>query len=521
MSHKILFAVLSTCLFVALVQVGFSQGVASANPAPGDRLGTGFGNIEGLGMTSLSRETYRLGPGDTLSVKFQGRSTVSYSPLPKGMDQVVVSPSGDVYLALLGNLHADGKTVAELEGEIREGLSKYLKHFTIDLLLVQPHTLFVSVGGAVEKSGPQAFSGVATTSLAVLQAGILSTGSVRKLELTRGGTMRTVDLYRMLVLGDLVSDIDLQPGDKLYVPPMTRYVDVDGEVIRGGRYEMVTLGGSEEFRVRDAVVLCLGMRPTAALDKISIERITGGNKTVALDLDLTKGMDSPDTDRLMQPGDRLVVPSIATYQPIIRMVGEFKGDGVYQRIDGKEIENKSGIYSLKEGQSAFDIILSTGGITPQADLKKAYIERDGVKIPLNLEHLLVAQNKSADVPLVNGDVLVLPALEDKVHVFGEVESPGSIPYSPSRKLIDYLGAAGGTTKKSRLSDIRILRGTAESPVIIKADVKNALQGRSQSDNPTLEPGDIVYVPSKFIGDWREAMQLIFTSLSLNSMLNKF
>jgi hypothetical protein len=84
-----------------------------------------------------------------------------------------------------------------------------------------------------------------------------------------------------------------------------------------------------------------------------------------------------------------------------------------------------------------------------------------------------------------------------------------------------LGDAGGPTERSKLSDVRIVKGTADAPKITRVDVNSAIIGKSASSNPTLEAGDIVFVPSKFIGGWREGVQLIFTSLSLGSLLRSF
>ena len=96
--------------------------------------------------------------------------------------------------------------------------------------------------------------------------------------------------------------------------------------------------------------------------------------------------------------------------------------------------------------------------------------------------------------------------------------PGSYPYSPSRTLIDYLGAAGGLTDRAKSNDVRIVRGSLASHRIMKANVKDLLRARSPGGSTTLEPGDIVYVPSNLIGGWRDALQLLFTSLSLGSLL---
>jgi protein involved in polysaccharide export with SLBB domain len=366
---------------------------------------------------------------------------------------------------------------------------------------------------------------LSTATLAALQSSIKPTGSTRRITLVRGKDRKTVDLYKMSITGDVSGDIPLQPGDSVYIPPVTDYVEIDGEITRPGKYEMFAVtGGSGSFTVRDLVELSLGLTPSAAKDKAYIERIgdDGLKKLVNLDLrDMAKGKDA---NLALQPGDKLVIPTISIYQPIIRLIGEFKGEGVYQRATGMstlEVQNKSGIYFIKQGQTVLDIISATGGVTPQADLTRGHIERteNGVQriIPIDLERLMVKGDKTADIALQNGDSIVLPAVADKIHVFGEVKSPGSFVYSPNRRLVDYIGDAGGPTSLAKLTLVSVVRVTNGKPDVRKYNAQNAMRGNSAQDNPVLEPGDIVYITPKFVSDWRDAVQLVFTAFSLRAL----
>jgi len=484
---------------------------------------------------SLGRDTYLLGPGDVLSINIKGRSLVNYPVKSAGTSKddpslVTISPSGFIFLPLIGNISASGKTIQELEAEVTENLSKYFKHFSITLLLSRPRSMFVEIAGQVAQPGFRSLPAAMTACQGVLQSDVFANGSVRRVEFIRGNKKRILDLYRVLVLGDIDSDIYLQPGDRMFVPAFNKYVELEGEVVRPGRFEMVTFNGETEgFRVRDLLQLAMGTVPSAALGKSFIERIGSDGRKVSVNLDISEHSSNSGMDTLMLPGDKLVIPSIALFQPMIRMIGEFKGDGVYQRIlpaeNSSKLEtlNKSGIYYLKQGQTAGDVIVATGGVTPQADLKLARIERNsptGTRIvPIDLERLLVKGDKSADTALENGDSIILPAVVDKVHIFGEVKSPGSFSFSPNRRIIDYLGDAGGPTSLSKLESVRIIRGTSKSPEITTANVNRAMKRGSLENNPVLNAGDIIYVPSKALSGWRDALQLIFTGLSLSSVLH--
>lgn len=495
----------------------------------GDRIAGTPKNMDDWVPSALPRESYCVEAGDTLNINVQGKANLDYhvrTPIPEKVDadEAVVTPDGCIYMPLIGKLAVTGKTVPAIEDLIRSKLSKYIRQFEVSVAVSKVRTVNVWISGEVANPGPQTVAAVSTVSLAALQAGVKPTGTTRRVTLTRGTTKKVVDLYKMLVTGDASEDIALKPGDAVHIPAVLRYVDITGQVMRPGRYEMVSFAGdAQTFRVRDLLEIAFGVVPDAALDKCYVERSGDDGKTAVIDIDLKPGSSSQDI--VLQPGDRLVVPSISAYQPIIRLIGEFKGDGVYQRSTGptkEDVQNKSGIYSLRRGQTVLDVITATGGVTPQADLKRARIERTengSVKsMPLDLDRLLVMNDRTVDIALQTGDSLILPALADKVHVFGEIRSPGSFPFSPNRRLMDYLGDAGGPTAMAKLTDVSIVRGDASAPKVSKVNAKNSMRHGSIDGNPILEPGDIVYVPPKFLSDWRDGVQLIFTSLSLRSLL---
>jgi len=531
------FAALHAVLGCLLSVPGYAQTDTAA--APGDRVTAASKDLAEWIPAALPRETYPVGPGDVLAINVQGKADLNYHVRPvmqpgENPDELSVTPGGEIYLPLVGELRVAGKTVLEIEDLIRAELGKYIKTFDVSVSVSKVRTLNVWISGEVSNPGPQILPAVSTVSLAALQAGIKPTGSTRRITLIRGGDRQTIDLYKMAVTGSVGGDVPLEPGDSIHIPPVTDYVEVGGEVTRPGRYEMVGLSAdSGGFRIRDLVGLALGTLPSAALDKASVERIGEDSKKKAINVDLRDSASPADMNMPLEPGDTLVIPSIAAFQPMIRLIGEFKGDGVYQRVlvtagsaaeYAESVQNKSGIYFLKQGQTVLDVITATGGVTPQADLKRARIERheNGAAraIPVDLERLLIAGDKTADVALVNGDSLVLPAVADKVHVFGEVVKPGSYVYSPNRRLLDYLGDAGGPLNIAKLTEVSVVRGASDKPEIIRLNARNAMRGTSTSGNPVLEPGDIVYVPSKFISGWRDAVQLVFTSLSLASLLNR-
>ena len=82
-----------------------------------------------------------------------------------------------------------------------------------------------------------------------------------------------------------------------------------------------------------------------------------------------------------------------------------------------------------------------------------YLHR--VKIEIDLHHILSGEDPSKDLMMINGDILVIPSLEDKVYVEGAVNQPGAFPYQPNLSVKDYIGQAGGPTDRAKLSRVKV------------------------------------------------------------------
>ncbi|MEN6372750.1 MAG: polysaccharide biosynthesis/export family protein [Armatimonadota bacterium] len=490
----------------------------------GDRISISS-DLKSLSLDDSTRSAYYLspdyliGPGDLLVVDVRGRVDLHYGR--EKSDSDTLSPSkdspistfpvlydGTINLPVIGPVDAAGKTVPELKEIVKDKLSAYYKHFDVDISVSKPATIKVWISGMIANPGPQVLPSSATLLEALLKAVVQPTGSTRRVKLTRNGKSNVVDVFRMVSRGELEANVTLQGGDIIYVPPALDWVTVVGEVSRQGQFEMVPLhpADGKECHVSDVMDLCQGLLPTASGTNAVIRRNNPDGSVKAIHIDLS-GNDNP----ALQPGDKLVIPSIADYQPMIRLVGEFKGDGVYQRVSGNVL-NKSGVYRLANGETAGDVIVRTGGATPQADLKHAKIERRSSDktevIALDLDRVITRQDKSGDVVLESGDTLILPALQDKVYVFGEVVKPGGFSYEPDGRLLDYLAQAGGPGGRAK-SSIVIVRATSNKNELIKADIAKGIRGKAK-DNPVMQPGDIVYVSEKIVSDWRDLSQIIST-----------
>ncbi len=109
------------------------------------------------------------------------------------------------------------------------------------------------------------------------------------------------------------------------------------------------------------------------------------------------------------------------------------------------------------------------------------------------------------VPDIDNIYLTLRnGLEPKVYVGGEVAQPRAIPYEPMLSSLQAILAAGGTTVRSELSNVVILRkGVGGDPRYIVRDLQADISGDEASglamtNDILLRPFDVVIVPKTMI-----------------------
>ncbi|HEY9889827.1 MAG TPA: polysaccharide biosynthesis/export family protein, partial [Candidatus Obscuribacterales bacterium] len=214
-------------------------------------------------------EDYRLGAGDIIDLK------IFNLPEHSGNQQILVD--GSVSLEWVGNVQLAGLTLEAAATAIATAYGRYLRNPNITVSLVTPRPLQVSVAGAVNRPGAYQVDfggaegdGEATgdrlwpTVTQVLQqaGGITQLADVRQVEVRREigpGQTQTlnIDLWELLVSGDLRQDVTLRDGDTIVVPqvqqistnearqlaiasfsPTTVRVNVVGEVTAPGVIEV-------------------------------------------------------------------------------------------------------------------------------------------------------------------------------------------------------------------------------------------------------------------------------------------
>lgn len=116
------------------------------------------------------------------------------------------------------------------------------------------------------------------------------------------------------------------------------------------------------------------------------------------------------------------------------------------------------------------------------------------EIEAEVNALVAAKTPGAgfiDVRLVNRE-------SKKIYVAGEVNAPGTFPYTGNETVLDAVMCAGGLTEKASRWDIIVSRPSSptECRLILAVNYYDVLQLGDTSTNYKLLPGDRVYVPAR-------------------------
>jgi len=129
-----------------------------------------------------------------------------------------------------------------------------------------------------------------------------------------------------------------------------------------------------------------------------------------------------------------------------------------------------------------------------ADLRSAYILRNGKTFKRDFYDLFVKGKTSDDIVIEPNDAIFIPAFRDRnVYVMGAVTTPKSIAYRDGLTVIEAILEAGGFTKYAKQNGTVIYRRNGDVEIKIPVRVKDLISDGDLHQNTTLQPGDYVIV----------------------------
>ena len=274
------------------------------------------------------------------------------------------------------------------------------------------------------------------------------------------------------------------------VAPRRFKVFVLGEAKSPGAYV-----ASPFVRVSDVIAKAGGITILGSRCRILLKR---GKDTLKVNLEAFRRTGDLSHNPFLESGDIVLIPPMKSY---VLVRGGVVGRGEYALVRGDSLQNTTEeFYELNPGERFSDLIERAGGPVPWADLHGCYIERileespqKRKKIPVDLYKILVDKDYSSDPPLKQGDILVVPLLENLVYVGGDVHDPGAYQYQAGMGIMGYIGLAGGFTYRADIGRTKLIRTTGE---VISA-----------RKDPPVKRGDTIFVPDRPVYSWSTYISL--------------
>jgi protein involved in polysaccharide export with SLBB domain len=306
--------------------------------------------------------------------------------------------------------------------------------------------------------------------------------------------------------------------------------------------------GTVEAAKADALRLVNQIKPSSLevnWDYAVVERINRDDLTTSLiPFNLAKAVidGDPENNVLLKPGDIVTVFSkedirvpISKQTQYIRLEGEFASSGVHQIMPGETLKQlvarvgglspnaylfgarftrestrlqqektlEDALYRLEKDMSQFNSLRAQNVTSPEdaASLKQQAENQQTLlnrlrqirpigRIVLELPETAKADNLP-DMPLEDGDRFIVPPPPSMVSVVGAVYGESSYVYKSDKRVADYLGQAGGTTKTADSGSIYVLRADGS--------VKSKRQEgwfTASLEGSRLMPGDSIVVPEE-------------------------
>ncbi|MEI7672744.1 MAG: SLBB domain-containing protein, partial [Deltaproteobacteria bacterium] len=262
-------------------------------------------------------------------------------------------------------------------------------------------------------------------------------------------------LADLLQRNDPATNLDLQPGDNIYVFSKWFFRDkpvfsVSGEVRRNGQFDL-----ADNFKVKDAILTAGDLTKNAYLKKGEIIRVNQKKEYQTLYFNVTRAMaDDPAENLLIWDEDQIIIHTLyeEKWKEWVTVAGEVKNPGDF---------------IATEKMLVSDLIFKAGGQTRDTLLDEAELYRTDWKTKeITLQKIKLGKALAGDfaenVELKDLDRLIVHSIWEKeykkgVILEGEVKKPGAYQFGEKMTVRDLIFAAGGETRDTLLDEAELYR----------------------------------------------------------------
>jgi protein involved in polysaccharide export with SLBB domain len=339
-----------------------------------------------LGIASLASAStpYLLGPGDEVTVTVLRHADFS--------GEFTVAPDGNVDIPAAGRVQTNGRTVDELNAQIRERLSTRLRKPEVTVTL-RAARLNAYVIGQVKIPGQHELRAGQSVLDALGQAGGLTIpeDEVTARILREGREVAQVDL-RAALAGDSAANVTLLRGDVLKIDSVRGVtVMLAGKVKKPGAYQIKDGDG-----IVEALTLAGGAADDAMLTRVTIVRANGVSESINASPAVRDGVETANVK--LRAGDLIIVPEAAAR---IAVLGYVAQPGSYPLKDGQRVTLSDAV-SMAGGADRKDAaVTAIAMLRTKPDGTQERLQYDLNKF---LKHGDAAQNPEVRA----GDVIFVP-----------------------------------------------------------------------------------------------------------------
>jgi protein involved in polysaccharide export with SLBB domain len=303
---------------------------------------------------------------------------------------------------------------------------------------------------------------------------------------------KNIDIFQYIYKNEESQNPPIKAGMQIFVKFPQKFVSIKGDI--QNKINKIPI---KQFETVQSLMGLLTLNPSA--DSSYVQIIRDQITTNVLKVDYLK--------TFLENNDFIVVPTLKSmHLPYtVQIMGEVE---------------RPGFYSIKHGVTRIVDILCMARPLPASNISKICIYRkinlDQIQSPRpevasglkNLSHQYITVCGDDSQILNDCDIIEISKFDSVVYVNGYVAFPKAIPFNVKYTVNDYIKSAGGLTKSSDKTNVRILTSCGTNFQV--KDVKK------------IQPGDIIMVPeaseSKWVKTWSPIISVIGSTASIIAAL---
>ncbi len=264
-----------------------------------------------------------MGPDDVISVYVYLHPELDVPSPNQTSGGALITSDGSVGLPLIGTVHLGGLTLPQAQTLLMNDYATYVTNPKVSIQLTAPQSLRYYLLGEFQAPGIKYPVHPLTLLEALALGGTVNQAQADLYEayVAQGNVKLPVDLYSLLVNGDLTQNIPLASGDAIVIPSsLSENAYIFGAVGKPGPVNFVS-GGLSLLQALASADLDLTNFTNAQMSRIHIIRARGQSAQFMI-VNATLIMEGQAAPFALEPGDIVFVPptAVASWNQVLLQI---------------------------------------------------------------------------------------------------------------------------------------------------------------------------------------------------------